>query len=265
MNAQLVTPERVKALRRKHGWTQAQAAPKLNICLRTLVSLEKGVRMRALTLVAIDFAIQEIEKAEDGSFFASTMCKNGSYVIDNKGRIVYLGEHKETALAPSFEVYLTDALLTECGGVLACFMGARGFTRNRSAEKPIQVLTRVLFPALQERGISSIVEAGHHALFLSGNAITVCASRVRRAIARTSDRFSSIQRATPAHSLCATASSHSARAAFRHCAERFKAANSKLCSEISEASNRYESGGMFTDWSPWAGLGQRALLAEVRL
>lgn len=82
MSAQLVTPERIKALRRKNGWTQAQAAPKLNVSLRTLVSLEKGVQLRPMTLAGIALILQDIEKAEDGGlFFRFGMCKNSLYVI----------------------------------------------------------------------------------------------------------------------------------------------------------------------------------------
>lgn len=102
-----------------------------------------------------------------------------------------------------------------------------------------------------------------YAVFLPGKAMTVWASSVRRAIAKTSARFSSIHLATPAHSLCANASSHSAFAAFRHLAERFNAANSNSCSEFVEHSNRYSKGGKFTGISLGDAPSSGALLRQV--
>jgi DNA-binding XRE family transcriptional regulator len=56
---------KIKALRLKRCWTQAQAATMLSISLRTLISLEKGNyrgEPRPLTLAKINLAIQSIEK-----------------------------------------------------------------------------------------------------------------------------------------------------------------------------------------------------------
>jgi len=55
----------IKNFRLKHCWTQAQAAQKLGIGLRTLISFENGEerRPRPLTIAKINMAIASIEKA----------------------------------------------------------------------------------------------------------------------------------------------------------------------------------------------------------
>lgn len=55
----------IKEFRLKHCWTQAQAAERLGIGLRTLISFELGEerRPRPLTLAKINMAIKAIEKA----------------------------------------------------------------------------------------------------------------------------------------------------------------------------------------------------------
>lgn len=55
----------IKEFRLKRRWTQAQAAEKLGIGLRTLISFELGEERnpRPLTLAKIHFAMQSIEKA----------------------------------------------------------------------------------------------------------------------------------------------------------------------------------------------------------
>ena len=56
--------ERIKEFRLKRLWTQREAAHRLGIGLRTLISFEKGEERnpRPLTLARIEFAMQSIEK-----------------------------------------------------------------------------------------------------------------------------------------------------------------------------------------------------------
>lgn len=78
-----------------------------------------------------------------------------------------------------------------------------------------------------------------HALFLCGNGIVLCApSSVKLACLSSSRRLSINHLATPAASRCARASSHSPRAAFRHCWLRFRQASSTSWSDCSEQSRR---------------------------
>lgn len=89
-----------------------------------------------------------------------------------------------------------------------------------------------------------------HALFLSGNGIAVCPSTVLLACLSSSLRLSIKNRATPAASRCATASSHSFLAARRHCWLRFKQASSKSPRLPSEQLKRYSIGGNLDIWPP---------------
>lgn len=58
--------KKIRDLRLKYRWTQAQAADQLGIGLRTLLSYEHGEELnpRPLTLAKIQFAINRIEKAQ---------------------------------------------------------------------------------------------------------------------------------------------------------------------------------------------------------
>lgn len=135
MSAQLVTPERIKALRRKHGWTQAQAAPKLNVSLRTLVSLEKGVQLRPMTLAGIALILQDIEKAEDGGlFFGFGMCKKDREVIYHLVNVTKKYPSKNHAL-----FLACGNSITVCSSTvsLACSSICERFSRKYWAAKAI--------------------------------------------------------------------------------------------------------------------------------
>jgi hypothetical protein len=94
---------------------------------------------------------------------------------------------------------------------------------------------------------------------MAGNCFTGWTSKVCFTSVRSSSRCSINHRATPAHSLCDTASSHSFFAVLRHWFDRFSAASSRSCSDWCEHSSKYSRDGNVIGASPVAGLGDRFL------